>query len=124
MTPIGPSLEHFSRTLLRFVSHWSRRLVHLMANQTRPGIRCGVPRYLLSGGVGRSWEWLTEVKPYESWRYDAIGKPSGPGRRAGSAWRTSARPHARALPRDLRGLQPDPRALLERRVHRFISKDN
>ena len=34
-----------------------------------------VPRYLLSGGVGRSWEWLTEVKPYESWKYDAIGKP-------------------------------------------------
>ena len=32
-----------------------------------------VPRYLLSGGVGRSWEWLTEVKPHESWRYDAIG---------------------------------------------------
>jgi hypothetical protein len=34
-----------------------------------------VPRFLLSGGVGQSWEWLTEVKPYESWRYDAIGKP-------------------------------------------------
>jgi hypothetical protein len=34
-----------------------------------------VPRFLLSGGVGQSWEWLTEVKPYESWRYDAVGKP-------------------------------------------------
>ena len=34
-----------------------------------------VPRFLLSGGVGQSWEWLTEVKPFESWRYDAIGKP-------------------------------------------------
>src|SRR5947208_5974927 len=34
-----------------------------------------VPRYLLSRGVGRSWEWLTEVRPPESWRYDAIGKP-------------------------------------------------
>ena len=34
-----------------------------------------VPRYLLSGGVGRSWEWLTEVEPYEGWRYDAVGKP-------------------------------------------------
>jgi hypothetical protein len=34
-----------------------------------------VPRFLLSGGVGQSWEWLTEVRPYESWRYDAIGKP-------------------------------------------------
>ena len=34
-----------------------------------------VPKFLLSGGVGRSWEWLTQVRPYESWRYDAIGKP-------------------------------------------------
>src|SRR5436190_1280427 len=34
-----------------------------------------VPRYLLSGGIGHSWEWLTEVEPYRSWRYDAVGKP-------------------------------------------------
>jgi hypothetical protein len=34
-----------------------------------------VPRFLLSGGVGQSWEWLTQVTPVESWRYDAIGKP-------------------------------------------------
>jgi hypothetical protein len=34
-----------------------------------------VPKWLLSGGRGQSWEWLTEVKPYESWRYDAVGKP-------------------------------------------------
>jgi hypothetical protein len=34
-----------------------------------------VPKFLLSGGVGQSWEWLTQVKPYESWKYDAIGKP-------------------------------------------------
>ena len=30
---------------------------------------------LLSGGKAKSWEWVTEVKPPESWRYDAIGKP-------------------------------------------------
>ena len=34
-----------------------------------------VPKWLLSGGVGQSWEWLTQVKPHESWRYDAVGKP-------------------------------------------------
>lgn len=34
-----------------------------------------VPKVLLSGGVGQSWEWLTQVRPYESWRYDAVGKP-------------------------------------------------
>ena len=34
-----------------------------------------VPRYLLTGGIGHSWEWLTEVRPTESWKYDAVGKP-------------------------------------------------
>jgi hypothetical protein len=34
-----------------------------------------VPKFLLSGGVGKSWEWLTEVKYQESWKYDAVGKP-------------------------------------------------
>jgi hypothetical protein len=34
-----------------------------------------VPRVLLSGGVGQSWEWLTQVRLHESWRYDAVGKP-------------------------------------------------
>ena len=34
-----------------------------------------VPKVLGSGGVGQSWEWVTQVKPYESWRYDAVGKP-------------------------------------------------
>jgi hypothetical protein len=34
-----------------------------------------VPKFLMSGGMGQSWEWLTEVKPMESWRYDAVGKP-------------------------------------------------
>jgi hypothetical protein len=34
-----------------------------------------VPKLLLSGGVGQSWEWLTQVQPCESWRYDAVGKP-------------------------------------------------
>jgi len=34
-----------------------------------------VPKILGSGGVGQSWEWLTQVRLHESWRYDAIGKP-------------------------------------------------
>ena len=84
-----------------------------------------VPRYLFSGGVGRSWEWLTEVKPFESWRYDAIGKPLwsratgwvrledlGDGR---------TRVHFRET---YEAFNPLLRALLERRVHRFISRDN
>jgi len=34
-----------------------------------------VPKFLGSGGMGQSWEWLTQVKLHESWRYDAVGKP-------------------------------------------------
>ena len=34
-----------------------------------------VPRYLLTGGKGQSWEWLTEVTPKESWKYTAVGRP-------------------------------------------------
>jgi nitroreductase len=34
-----------------------------------------VPRYLLSGGRAQSWEWLTEVTPKVSWKYNAVGKP-------------------------------------------------
>jgi len=84
-----------------------------------------VPRYLLSGGIGHSWEWLTEVKPVESWRYDAVGKP---------LW---SRAEGRTRLEDLGGgrtrihfsetyeaFNPVLALLLERRVHRFISKDN
>ena len=34
-----------------------------------------VPRYLLTGGKGQSWEWLTEVTPNVSWKYNAVGRP-------------------------------------------------
>ena len=34
-----------------------------------------LPKWLMLRGVGQSWEWLTEVTPFESWRYDAVGKP-------------------------------------------------
>jgi hypothetical protein len=84
-----------------------------------------VPYYLLSGGRARSWEWLTEVKPGESWRYDAVGKPLyscatgwtrledlGDGR---------TRVHFRET---YHVYNPILRVLLERAVHRFISKDN
>ena len=34
-----------------------------------------VPKLLLSGGVGRSWECVTEVRPPEFSRYESVGKP-------------------------------------------------
>jgi Polyketide cyclase / dehydrase and lipid transport len=84
-----------------------------------------VPSWLLSGGRGVSWEWLTEVKPPESWRYDAVGKP---------LW-SKATGHTRL--EDLGGgrtrihftetysaFNPVMRLLFERRVHRAISRSN
>jgi hypothetical protein len=85
-----------------------------------------VPKWLLSGGVGRSWEWVTQVKPFESWKYDAIGKP---------LW-SRAEGWVRLEPLDggartrihftetYHAFNPVLRALFERRVHRFLSVDN
>ena len=84
-----------------------------------------VPKWLLSGGRGQSWEWLTEVKPYESWRYDAVGKP---------LW---SRAQGRTRLEDLgdgrtrihfqetyEAFNPIMRFALERAVHNRLSRDN
>jgi hypothetical protein len=84
-----------------------------------------VPKYLLSKGKGQSWEWITEAKRPVSWRYDAIGKPlwsraSGWTRLeelGGGKTRVSFRETYEAF-------NPVMKALLEKRVHHFISKDN
>ena len=84
-----------------------------------------VPKFLLSGGVGQSWEWLTEVKPYDSWRYDAIGKP---------LW-SRAEGHTRledlgdgrtkvTFIEEYEAFNPVMRMLFEKRVHESLSKDN
>ena len=87
--------------------------------------RFRVPRYLLSGGVARSWEWLTEVKPGESWRYDAVGKPlysCATGRtRLEDLGKGKTRLHFQET---YHVYNPLLRRLLEKTVHRFISKDN
>ena len=84
-----------------------------------------VPWYLLSGGRARSWEWLTEVKPFESWRYDAIGKPlwseASGWTRLEDLGEGRTRVHFRET---YHVFNPILRFLLERRVHRAISKDN
>ncbi len=84
-----------------------------------------VPRYLLSGGTGVSWEWLTEVRPPVSWKYDAVGKPlwsKAEGRtRLEDLGDGRTRIH---FSETYHAFNPVLRVLLERRVHRFISKDN
>ena len=87
--------------------------------------RFRVPRYLFSGGVGYSWEWLTEVKPFESWRYDAIGKPLWSKASGWTRFEDLADGRTRVHFRETyHAFNPISRWLLESRVHRFISADN
>jgi len=84
-----------------------------------------VPRWLLSGGVGKSWEWLTEVTPYESWRYDAVGKPLWS--RATGWTRLVDLGDGRTrveFTEEYEAFNPILRVLFERVVHRSISRDN
>jgi len=84
-----------------------------------------VPRYLLSGGRGPSWEWLTEVTPRVAWKYNAVGKPlwsEAEGRtRLEDLGDGQTRVH---FSETYRAFNPIMRLLLEKRVHDFISKDN
>lgn len=84
-----------------------------------------VPRWLGSGGVGQSWEWLTEVKPFESWRYDAVGKPLW----SRATGRTRLEPIANSRTRahfseEYEAFNPIMRVLFEKRVHEGLSRDN
>jgi hypothetical protein len=84
-----------------------------------------VPRYLLSGGRGQSWEWLTEVTPKTSWKYNAVGRPlwsRAEGRtRLEDLGQGRTRVH---FSETYEAFNPLMRVLLEKRVHTFISKDN
>jgi hypothetical protein len=84
-----------------------------------------VPKYLLSGGVAQSWEHVTDVVPYESAKYYAIGKPLWS--RAEGEHRFERLPDGRTRVHFVERyhvFNPLMRLLLERRVHQFISKDN
>ena len=84
-----------------------------------------VPRWLLTGGVGLSWECVTEVRPGEYSRYFAVGKP---------LWSRAEGWHRLEDLGDGRTrltfgesylvFNPLLRATLARRVHNFISRDN
>jgi hypothetical protein len=84
-----------------------------------------VPKYLLTGGVGYSWEWLTQVKPCESWKYDAIGKPLWSRAEGWTRLEDLQDGRTRIHFRETyHAFNPVMRVLLERRVHEFISRDN
>jgi hypothetical protein len=87
--------------------------------------RFRVPKLLMSGGRARSWECITESRPPEYSRYQAIGKP---------LWSEATGSHRLAdlgngrtrieFVETYHAYNPLLRLLLERYVHRFISKDN
>jgi hypothetical protein len=84
-----------------------------------------VPRLLLSGGVGRSWECVTVSRPDEYSRYEAVGKPLWSKASGwhqlddlGNGWTRVT------FGETYHAFNPVLRLLLERYVHRFISKDN
>ncbi|HEX6236705.1 MAG TPA: SRPBCC family protein [Acidimicrobiales bacterium] len=84
-----------------------------------------VPRYLLSRGVGRSWEVVTESRPFEWSRYEAVGKPLWS--RAGGWHRIQSLGSGKTrvtFGETYEAFNPLARRLLEARVHRFISADN
>ncbi len=84
-----------------------------------------VPRYLLTGGVGHSWEWLTQVTPHESWKYDAVGKPLWSKAEGWTRLEELGDGRTRIhFSETYHAFNPLWRALLERRVHLFISKGN
>lgn len=85
-----------------------------------------VPRWLLSRGVARSFEVVTEARRNEHARYEAVGKP---------LWSRATGSHTLepvdggeatrlTFEETYHVFNPVLRALFEARVHRFISRDN
>ena len=84
-----------------------------------------VPRYLFSGGVGHSWEWLTQVQKPKSWKYEAVGKPLWSHAEGWTEFEDLHDGRTRIHFRETyHAFNPLLRLLFERRVHRFISNRN
>ncbi len=84
-----------------------------------------VPKYLLSGGKGRSWETVTEATMDKLSRYVAIGKPLWS--RAEGYHELEEQPDGTTVltfHETYHAYNPLLRLLLERPVHAKISRDN
>ncbi len=85
-----------------------------------------VPRWLLSGGLARSWEVVTEARKNEYARYEAVGKPLWS---QAEGWHTlepldDGTRTRLTFVETYHAHNPLVRALFEARVHRVISRDN
>jgi hypothetical protein len=84
-----------------------------------------VPRWLLSGGVGRSWECVVEARRPEYSHYEAVGKPLWSKATGWHELHDLGDGRTRvAFGETYHAFNPVLRALFERRVHAFISRDN
>lgn len=85
-----------------------------------------VPRYLLSGGVARSWEVVTKARKNEFAEYEAVGKPlwsEATGRHTLEPLDGGERTRL-TFHETYHAHNPLSRLLFEARVHRFISDEN
>ena len=85
-----------------------------------------VPRWLLSRGVARSWEVVTEARRNEYARYEAVGKPLWS---KAEGWHTltpvdEGERTSLAFVETYHAHNPVVRTLFEARVHHFISRNN
>jgi hypothetical protein len=127
---LHPEPRGASRQTPRVIEHGDVRIeIWFEGDETGTGLvrscRFRVPKLLLSGGVGRSWECVTESRPPEYSHYEAVGKPlwseaSGTQRIVDLGDQRSRVEFTEAY----HAYNPILRLLLERYVHRFISKDN
>ncbi len=84
-----------------------------------------VPKLLLTRGVGRSWECVTESRPPEFSRYDAVGKPLWSEASGSYTLTPVGETRTRVeFVETYHAFNPVVRLLLERYVHNFISGDN
>ena len=89
--------------------------------------RCtfAVPKLLGSGGVGRSWECVSEVRRPEYSRYEAVGKPLWSEATGWHRLHDLGNGRTRVeFGETYHAFNPVARLLLERYVHHFISRDN
>ena len=85
-----------------------------------------VPKWLLTGGMARSWEVVTEARRNEYARYEAVGKPLWS---KAEGWHTlepidGGEGTRLTFVETYHAHSPVARFLFESRVHRFISRHN
>ena len=84
-----------------------------------------VPKWLMSGGRGRSFETIVESRPYETVRYMAVGRPLWSKAEGAHHFEDLGDGRTRiTFEESYEAFNPWMSRFLEARVHAFISADN